>query len=49
MISENALRDMRLTIQLGGVNEFVETGVDPKYLLFYSAKLRRKWSFKKLK
>jgi hypothetical protein len=40
---------MRLTIQLGGMNEFLETGVDPEYLIFHSAKLHRTWRLKKLK
>jgi len=49
MESKDTVRDIRLSIQSGGILEYEKTGIYPEYLLFHSPKLRRTWRFKQLK
>tara|TARA_R110000744_G_scaffold290016_1_gene400812 strand:- start:3789 stop:4022 length:234 start_codon:yes stop_codon:yes gene_type:complete len=40
------MMDIGLTIQEGDCYEFEKTGIYPRYLLFYSKKLKKRWRFK---
>ncbi|OCB78415.1 hypothetical protein [Flavobacterium crassostreae] len=49
MESKTINQDFKLTIQSGGMIEFRETGIIPRFLVFHSRELRRTWRFKQTK
>ena len=40
---KNILDDLTVTREQGGMREFIKTGIYPDYVVFYSAKLKKRW------
>ena len=39
----NIINDLTVTREQGGMREFEKTGIYPDYVVFYSAKLKKRW------
>ena len=45
----NNMDDLTVIREQGGMREFIKTGIYPDYVVFYSAKLKKRWRQKVVK